>query len=529
MISFPNIPAVTPLAAATNVWLCAGVPWDSRYRNVRLFDNAGAAQTYIISKAVYSITESTPIRNMRMRVNVSDDVINQNINYIAYRNTQLSNKMFYGFITNVTWLSMRSCEITFEFDVFQTWYYDCNLERSFTVREHVADDTIGLHIVPEGLDIGDLKCQVSGDWDLVVNAEDAWIMALTAVTVTNGEVEPVNNSGLYGNVFSGLGTVLWPTTDEGVTNFRSWMSTIQTAGQLDSVAVVCMVPKLCVDSTTGGGTSQQNITRPTALNGYTPVNNKLLTYPYLRLVVNDNMGNDMTLRWEWSTDSAGAINLQINGYLTTAPVIEVKAINYDSQTDSNLNCLTLADFPQCSWLSNAFYSWYAQSRNSRALTANVNFAKLAAGTIMMAMPGLGTVAGAATVGSAISNIASQFGQYQDKQAIPDTAKGQVLNDNLNFARNTVSPRYYIFAPQADVAESIDNFLTMYGYKVNKLKVPETKSRTSWNYVETRNCTVTGNVAREYIHVLEDIFNNGVTIWHTNDIGNYSLSNAIVGG
>lgn len=70
---------------------------------------------------------------------------------------------------------------------------------------------------------------------------------------------------------------------------------------------------------------------------------------------------------------------------------------------------------------------------------------------------------------------------------------------------------------------------MYGYKVNKLKVPETTSRTSWNYVETRNCTVTGNVAREYIHVLEDIFNNGVTIWHTNDIGNYSLSNAIVGG
>lgn len=527
MISFPNIPAVTPMAAATDVWLCSGIPWDSRYRNVRLFDSAGAAQTYIISKSVCFITESTPIRNMRMRVNVSEDVINQNINYIAYRNTQLSNKMFYGFITNVTWLSIRSCEITFEFDVFQTWYYDCNLERSFTVREHVADDTIGLHIVPEGLDIGDLKCNIKGDWSIIFDADNNWICALTAVTVASGEVQPVSQLQIYDNVFSGLGAVFWPATTEGATNFQTWMQTIQTAGQMDSIAAVFMVPGFCVPSASSRA-STQYISRPTALDGYTPKNNKLYTYPYLQCVVSDNMGNDMTLRWEYSGEDDHRLKLQLNGYFTTSPIVECRADNYDNNAENLSQCLTLADFPQCAWLSNSFYSWYAQTRNSRALSIAASAGQLVGGAALMTT-GANVTAGAVMAGTAIKNVIDQFGAFQDKKATPTAARGQVMNDNLNFARDTISPTYYVYTPQADMVESIDNFLTMYGYKVNKLKVPETTSRTSWNYVETRNCTVTGNVAREYIHVLEDIFNNGVTIWHTNDIGNYSLSNTIVGG
>lgn len=525
MITIPNIPAVTPMSAATNIWLCAGIPWDAGYRNVRLYSSAGAASAYIISKAVYTITEATPIRNMHMRVNVSEDVINKNINYIAYQNTNLSNKMYYGFITNVEWLSVNACDITFEFDVFQTWYYDCKLERSFTVREHVSDDTVGAHIVPEGLDIGDLQCQLSGSWNTVngMSASNAYIMALTAVTVVGGEVVPVDRIYKAGNVASGLGIVYWNSA--GLSSFFSWMQTIMTAGQEASVAAVLMVPAFCFPESIDPTTTVSNVAhvlvgRPDNLNGYKPKNNKMLTFPYLRLTISDNLGHTMELRWEYSDAEDGRIHIQIAGYLTTSPVIAVSAEEYNSQGVSTVDSLTITDFPQCSWLSNAFYSWYAQNRNSLALSGitAVGSALVNAAT--------GNIPGAV---SSAMQVGTLLGSYADKQAMPTTVKGQVLNDNLNFARDTVAPTFYIHAPQADIAESIDNFLTMYGYKVNKLKVPETISRQSWNYVETRNCVVTGNAAREYIDTLEGIFNRGVTIWHTDDIGNYTLPNNIVSG
>lgn len=68
---------------------------------------------------------------------------------------------------------------------------------------------------------------------------------------------------------------------------------------------------------------------------------------------------------------------------------------------------------------------------------------------------------------------------------------------------------------------------MFGYATHRVKNPNTGGRNAWNYVETKNAIVKGDVPDYAARKMEDILNNGVTFWHVNDIGNYTLDNRIV--
>jgi hypothetical protein len=81
--------------------------------------------------------------------------------------------------------------------------------------------------------------------------------------------------------------------------------------------------------------------------------------------------------------------------------------------------------------------------------------------------------------------------------------------------------------KAEFAKRIDSFFTMYGYKVNSLKVPELKSRTNWNYVQTIDVNIDGAIPAEDMRQLKAIYDEGVTLWHTTDnFLDYSKSNPI---
>ena len=72
-----------------------------------------------------------------------------------FKNTGFSNKWFYAFITEIEFVNQNSCLVHYELDVFQTWYFEINYLSSFIVREHVTDDSVGLHTIPENLEKGE--------------------------------------------------------------------------------------------------------------------------------------------------------------------------------------------------------------------------------------------------------------------------------------------------------------------------------------------------------------------------------------
>ena len=82
--------------------------------------------------------------------------------------------------------------------------------------------------------------------------------------------------------------------------------------------------------------------------------------------------------------------------------------------------------------------------------------------------------------------------------------------------------------KAEYAKIIDKYFSMYGYKVNDLKLPNISGRSNWNYVKTIGCNILGDIPQEDMEKIKSIFNNGVTFWHNpNTFLDYSQSNNIV--
>lgn len=77
-------------------------------------------------------------------------------NYIAFQNPDYSNKWFFAWIDDVIYKGDKNTEITFTIDAWSTWFEYWTKKTCFINRQHVLDDTIGLHTVPENLDVGEV-------------------------------------------------------------------------------------------------------------------------------------------------------------------------------------------------------------------------------------------------------------------------------------------------------------------------------------------------------------------------------------
>lgn len=74
---------------------------------------------------------------------------------------------------------------------------------------------------------------------------------------------------------------------------------------------------------------------------------------------------------------------------------------------------------------------------------------------------------------------------------------------------------------------LQNYFNVFGYKVNRVKLPNFHTRKYWNYVQTNGCTILANINNEDLVELKSLFDNGITLWHTDDIGNYALVNEVI--
>ena len=73
----------------------------------------------------------------------------------------------------------------------------------------------------------------------------------------------------------------------------------------------------------------------------------------------------------------------------------------------------------------------------------------------------------------------------------------------------------------------DEFMSMYGYQGDLVKVPNFHSRSTWNYVKTSNACMRGSVPSEDMAAINSILDSGITFWHTGAVGNYSANNSII--
>ena len=471
-------------------------------------------------------------------------------NYCMYKNDSYKDKWFYAFITDCTYVNDGLTTIKIETDVFQTWQFDIQYMNSFIEREHVSDDTIGLHTIPEGLETGEYIVNASG-------AVESTKFNYTKMHVCIGlSWIPDNTPGLYttsrfcGGVFSGTYYLVMKTGGDASKLIKAYAS----IGHAEDIQCLFMIPATLAAITSSTSWQQANlggqtdidfitlhssssainitenisITSPTTLNGYTPKNNKLFCYPYNCLSISNNVGTQAEFRYEDFTSNSPLFDLI--GVQTPSSSMWLFPKNYklDTTSKSGYNWgIPLAKIPQGSWNADMYTNWMTQNG------INIMGIKLNAAETQILKGATEALIGGATLDAENigGGLGKMFGAIQTQykaSMIPNQIGGQVNAGDITFAYDKLSPTYYKMSIRYEYAKMIDDFFTMYGYKVNRLATPNIHKRTYWDYIKCGEVNLEGAIPEADLNKIRTMFNNGCTFWHTTDhYLDYSQINSIV--
>ena len=187
------------------LYLCK-TPLQNDYKNQLTFSNATAQLNYFNSVIQHTFDNYTYIKKdnvVQVGKNI-DEIID--CNYLFYRNVGFTNKYYFCFITNMEYVNENCTRITFETDCYQTWLFQIEYKESFIEREHVNDDTVGLHTVPENLETGEYICNSHyKDATMDNYAQDlCFIMASTSQPIAGDAKDTVASSQIYNGIYTGL-------------------------------------------------------------------------------------------------------------------------------------------------------------------------------------------------------------------------------------------------------------------------------------------------------------------------------------
>lgn len=501
-----------------------GVPLESDYKHTLYFANASAQQTYFQSQIKKSYTDFSYQRKDKIiRIPAGYDEL-YNCNYVMYQNTNYSNKWYYAFITKLEYINDAVTDVHIETDVIQTWLFNYTFKPSFVEREHVDNDTVGLHTVPENVETG----------EYIVNShyEDNQNNILNIVlqaTLSPGEMIAFLGAN-YNGVPSGVRYYK-------MANVEALANTLETysSGHADAITGLFLAPSyLCpeiggvITDTTAPATFDINIDKMTTLNGYTPTNKKLLTFPYSYIMVSNAQGSNAIYKQEvWDTNGNNKMVFRNYGALTPGCSIKGVPINYNG-TEVNIDeGINLGKFPTLNWATDQYTNWLTQNAVNIAVNTAGSLVSIAGG-VALASTGAGAGVGAGAIAGGVSGIASTVGQVYQHSFTPPQAQGNLNSGDVTTGMQKNVFHVYKMSIKQEYARIIDGYFNMFGYKVNTVKVPNTAHRSRYWYTKTIDANIDGDIAQEDMQKIKDCYNNGITFWrNASEIQNYSLSNGIV--
>ena len=532
--------AITP----TGQIILLNVPIEIDNKNQLTFSSETNQYNYFLSRKVSSFEYSDCSylrKDSILKVPAHIDNL-YNVNYLMYRNRNFSSKWFYAFITKKEYVSDNCTALTIKTDCYQTWQFNIDIKPSFVVREHTNDDTIGANTIEENLDIGDI---------VTINHSGIRYPISGCKVVIMSTYDPYNNKRFASVLpYNGttFGCMMWAfdsNTTAGMQAIKDFI--LKTSQHIDvnaAIQGIFMCPSELLsghidtndhNKITGSFSVYENIETyfpygsDSPYQDYTPKNNKCYCWPYHFLEVTNSNGEKQQYKIEdFQKDDRG--NILFTNYMALQVGISGRLCptNYKGSVPSLYNNdvgVTLSKFPTCQWSSDYYTNWLTQNsvnrfKNALGIASSVMMPINMDPTKSVDKFATGMSKGISTANS----IAGMISSY-------DSAKlqgNQTSGDNSGDVSFSMGANGYTFLEKRSKLENlrvIDNYFSMFGYKTNRLKVPNITGRSNWNYVETRNIDITGNAPQEDVQEIKNMFDNGVTLWHNpNTFGDYSQSN-----
>lgn len=488
---------VNPMTPITSIKILKNVPLDRTYKDTLDFSSVSSQISYFTSKTKYTFTDLSPIRlqnSIRLPI-VADNLFD--CNYIMFQNRNFGTKWFYAFITSIDFVNVNTCNINFAVDVWQTWQFDITIKPSFVEREHINIDTVGANLVAENLELGDY---VASDFDGTGLMGEKVIVVASTTDASGVKV----TGGTYCGIYSGL----YYSVFDSYQGVNSMIETLTNANKSDAIISIFMMPKKFVGDI-GGSAKTYNITKPMKLDniqGYVPKNKKLLTHPYNFMYVTNLQGTSAEFKYEYF--DALHCTFGLAGDMSCNPQVFLYPQNYKGVVANYNEKMVLDGFPQCSYSTDSFKAWLAQNGSSTAVS-------MLGSAMALSNP--------LTAPMGLLGIAGTVAKVQATASQPRQAHG-ASGASANFATGIKDFAFMHMSIRKEYAQIIDDYFSMFGYATHKVKVPNITGRPSWNYVKTIDVKIVGSVPFGDMVAIKNMFNNGVTFWHGDFVGDYSRSN-----
>ena len=550
--------------------LCKGIKMDRNYENVLSYSESDMV-TLCRNNAIYEADEYNFIEKANNRIVVSHPYSStMYANYVAFKNPRFGNKWIFAWVTDVKLINIGSTEITFEVDVWSTWYGAFNIGQAFIEREHVSDDTFGKHTIPEGLETGEYTIKSETD-----NTELTDVCPVVACTVSPTDTPDGDNNIPYrssycGNrlealgyyIFKGTGMSTYDGDDQSSAINAFLLRTSQTFGTTDCVVSIFMAPKKMVGWTVEGtwtnfGTlvysyrnaldvfdhsspvytdydkpfvfTDMEVTRPTAFGTYTPKNNKCYVYPYQFINLTNNNGGNVVYNYEDFSDNKP--KFEVSGIITPSCSIRAVPKNYKGQTKAYNDGLQGAKYPICSWTNDLFTNYMTQQGVNLPIEIVKDIITMGAGAAAgLATGGAGLAIGIGVASSGANNILSIMQQVRQHSLVPPQARGNTNGADICASNSKITFTTQLIQVKEEYIKSIDAYFSRFGYKVNEVKTPNLNSRTQFNFIKVGGMDelVHGDIPSTDLEKINEICRKGVTIFHNyTNFGNYTISNPIV--
>lgn len=562
------------------IQLFKGINLDNRYMHTIYFASESAQNTWFTSKVSLTFQAQSYVRYTRNSIKLKADTTDiMDCTYLRFKNDRSVDKWFYAFINSVEYLNENTCLVTYEIDVMQTWFIQNGAIRpSYVLRQHVNDDTFGINLEaePVGSDVYDCDAinysstdgALFGNYSLIINTTQNPLGTGGSGTIVNNNlyngtnmiVADSSDANALANITTALQTIL-----EG-----SWTSGDRPVEVVDMFTFPTKYSNLSVLA----NTHKLNVTHAGSFDGYVPKNKKLFGYPFSYLQATTKDGNGATYRWEYF-DGMLATNNTVDFTSYGNPIGGGSIICYPDRYNGiteNIDAkLAITNFPKNPFNYDAYEAWVAAGgavrlereealTNVRGVTAlakgafnailgsgaggvsqagisavnlhnqdgiqAANFAGLTGGVNRVAQGAANYVETVVDVVEAKNKIAYQWSdaQYQPNQIVGSATP------NLSVAQRTLDFYFFNVHVRKDEALRIDDFLSAFGYAINKVENVNITGRQYWNFVQTQGAVITGNMPASSKEAIARIFDGGITFWHNGDqIGNYrqSVSNGSI--
>lgn len=507
-------------------------PLDNNYQHTFYFQNANEQFNWFsyiggYSKKIFDdFTYQRKDNKIRVPLQYEECL---KYNYVMYNNESYTNKWFYAFIKDVLYVAEDRTDIVIETDVIQTWMFDIEILQSFVEREHVSDDTIGLHTIPEGLQMGEY---IINDYNTVDELKRSEMIVMGSTVVPSDLVESIG--GNYNGIYSGV--KYYQYTPEQITIA---LQKLADEGKADAVSSLFLVPYLIshnmnkpieIDGIPGhqsrapGGVYEQSaypiqftksVNKEYGFEGYVPKNNKLKTHPYTFLLASNGNGGVAEYMYEYFESST--CDFSIYACITPGCSIRMIPTIYKGSQLPETEGLNLGKYPQCNWATDQYTNWLTQNGINLSMGIVEGGMSIAAGAAVGGAPG-------AVIGG-VFGIAQTLHQTYLASRVPPQTKGNINCGDVVTSHGDNTYHFYNMSIKKEYAEIIDNYFSMFGYKVNKLKVPNKNHRKSYWYTKTIDVNIMGNVPKDDLAKIKDCYNKGITFW-LKPTFNYDVDNSI---